>query len=62
MAYIVEMQEQETADSTGTLQSFIHRKLPDYMIPHVFITLDTMPLTPQRQDRPSGTGPGLARR
>jgi len=36
---------QKPAPSTGELQAFIRRKLPHYMLPSAFVTLDRFPLT-----------------
>jgi len=32
--------------STNDIQRFLHQKLPDFMVPSVFIALDALPLTP----------------
>ncbi|MEH2114172.1 amino acid adenylation domain-containing protein [Nostoc sp.] len=44
VAYIVPKQKLEV--STATLKCFLQEKLPDYMIPAVFVILDSLPLTP----------------
>ncbi len=44
VAYIVP--ERESAMITHELRLFLKEKLPDYMIPSVFVTLDLLPLTP----------------
>ncbi|BAY66407.1 amino acid adenylation [Calothrix brevissima NIES-22] len=44
IAYIVP--EQNPAPTKSELQHFLKQKLPDYMIPHTFVTLETLPLTP----------------
>ncbi|KEK19799.1 hypothetical protein BAGA_05230, partial [Bacillus gaemokensis] len=43
VAYIVPVLNQEI--SINELRSFMEKKLPDYMIPSVFIKLETLPLT-----------------
>lgn len=43
VAYIVP--EKETP-SIERLREFLEQKLPAYMVPHIFVTLDTLPLTP----------------
>src|SRR5262249_59988360 len=32
--------------SSAELRSFLQEKLPDYMVPHVFVRLDKLPLAP----------------
>ena len=44
VAYLVV--SQETTRSIDKLRSFLHGKLPEYMIPSVFVFLDKLPLTP----------------
>ncbi|MEH1922365.1 amino acid adenylation domain-containing protein [Nostoc sp.] len=44
VAYIVPKQKLEV--STATLKCFLQEKLPHYMIPAVFVILDSLPLTP----------------
>jgi hypothetical protein len=42
----------------GELRDFLRRELPDYMIPSMFMMLDTFPLTPNRKvDRRALPGP-----
>ncbi|NES79687.1 MULTISPECIES: non-ribosomal peptide synthetase [Okeania] len=44
VAYVVYDQEKES--EITNLRSFLKHKLPEYMIPNVFVHLDTLPLTP----------------
>jgi amino acid adenylation domain-containing protein len=44
VAYIVP--ERKPGPSGAELRNFLREKLPDYMIPSVFVTLDSLPLTP----------------
>jgi len=44
VAYFVP--SQQTAPTTGELRDFLKEKLPDYMVPSAFVTLEAMPLTP----------------
>ncbi|MCA1568706.1 MAG: condensation domain-containing protein, partial [Acidobacteria bacterium] len=44
VAYVVG--EDGRAATTGELRDLIKQKLPEYMIPSVFVMLDTLPLTP----------------
>ena len=43
VAYVVPSDKSLT---TNQLRSFLKQKLPEYMMPSVFVTLDTLPLTP----------------
>ncbi|HEX8145061.1 MAG TPA: sulfotransferase [Pyrinomonadaceae bacterium] len=43
MAYVVAHQGEESP-SVGELQSFLKSKLPEYMVPALFMTLDALPL------------------
>jgi amino acid adenylation domain-containing protein len=50
VAYIVFHQNQ--AVSSGELREYVKQKLPDFMVPSFFVTLDKLPLTPnQKIDR-----------
>jgi len=47
----------------GELRRFLKEKLPDYMIPHDFVTLEAIPLTDTRKvDRKALPDPGTSRR
>ena len=50
VGYVVSAQE--AALSVSELRRFLQEKLPDYMIPSLFVFLDSLALNPQRQDRP----------
>jgi natural product biosynthesis luciferase-like monooxygenase protein len=58
IAYLVA----RTPLATGELRQFLKQKLPDYMIPSAFVTLDAMPLTPNgkinRRALPAPSMPG----
>ncbi len=43
VAYLVARQ---TPPPSGELRSFLKEKLPEYMVPAIFVTLDALPLTP----------------
>jgi amino acid adenylation domain-containing protein len=43
VAYIVTPEE---SISTNQLRKFLKQKLPEYMVPNIFVTLDALPLTP----------------
>ncbi|GAK55073.1 NcpA protein [Candidatus Vecturithrix granuli] len=58
-AYLV---PQDNSVSIETLQGFLKEKLPDYMIPSVFVFLDALPLTPNGKiDRRALPSPGSER-
>jgi amino acid adenylation domain-containing protein len=44
VAYVV--LDQEPRSTLSDLRRFLHEKLPDYMVPSVFVFLDALPLTP----------------
>jgi amino acid adenylation domain-containing protein len=44
VAYCVTQNEEHA--SSGTLKTYLHESLPDYMIPSHFVMLDALPLTP----------------
>ena len=44
VAYFVPARD--PAPTTAELRSFLHEKLPEYMLPSVFVSLKSMPLTP----------------
>ncbi|HSB00522.1 MAG TPA: amino acid adenylation domain-containing protein, partial [Anaerolineales bacterium] len=45
IAYVVPAEGQQEADD-GQLREFLRQRLPEYMIPSVFVTLESLPLTP----------------
>jgi len=65
VAYVVFVEN--TKPSVGDLRAFLGTQLPEYMVPQVFMTLDTLPLAPSGKiDRkalpsPDGSRPELAR-
>jgi amino acid adenylation domain-containing protein len=64
VAYLVPTQQ--PAPSLGALRQFVRQKLPDYMVPSAFVTLEALPLLPNgKVDRrqlpaPDWTRPQLA--
>jgi len=60
VAYIVS--NQQPAPSPNDLRSFLKQKLPDYMVPSVFMFLESLPLTPNgKLDRKSLPAPDHSR-
>jgi thioesterase domain-containing protein/acyl carrier protein len=60
VAYVVSHQEQISTSSE--LRSFLKEKLPDYLVPSTFVTLDALPLTPNgKVDRRALPAPDMAR-
>ena len=52
VAYIAS--QKRPAPGVGELRAFLKDRLPDYMIPHAFVSLDALPLTPNgKVDRKS---------
>ncbi|MGB7874050.1 MAG: amino acid adenylation domain-containing protein, partial [Anaerolineales bacterium] len=64
VAYVVAASGEEEANPSQ-LREFLRQKLPDYMVPSIFVNLDSLPLTPNgKVDRkalppPSQTRPDL---
>jgi amino acid adenylation domain-containing protein/non-ribosomal peptide synthase protein (TIGR01720 family) len=60
VAYIVPREQQSPASSE--LREFVQQTLPDYMVPTVFVLLDTLPLTPSgKVDQRSLPAPDASR-
>jgi amino acid adenylation domain-containing protein len=60
VAYVVPDPQQ--VPTTSELRNFLKDKLPDYMVPSVFVVLDKLPLTPNgKLDRLALPAPSLAR-
>ncbi|HLO30244.1 MAG TPA: amino acid adenylation domain-containing protein [Anaerolineales bacterium] len=61
VAYIVPTEGEQTAD-TGQLRAFLRQKLPEYMVPSLFVILPALPLTPNgKVDRKVLPQPSQAR-
>jgi len=60
VAYIVPVSEQEI--NVSQLRNYLKEKLPEYMIPSAFVTLDALPLTPNgKLDRKALPAPQTTR-
>ena len=60
VAYVVP--EGEDAPNVGELRGFLKERLPDYMVPSAFVTLEALPLTPNgKVDRQALPAPDGAR-
>src|SRR5262245_51522261 len=60
IAYVVPLTQ--PGPTSSMLRDFLNKKLPDYMIPSIFVTLETMPLTPNgKVDRKALPAPARAR-
>ena len=61
VAYIVP--DQDPAPKVNELRGFLQEKLPEYMVPSMFMTLDTVPLTPSgKVDRRALSEPDWSKR
>ena len=61
VAYLVAVEGEEDANSSQ-LREFLRQKLPDYMVPSIFVHLDSLPLTPNgKVDRKALPPPTQAR-
>src|SRR5262249_4707466 len=54
VAYLVAADEDRGLPAVEQLRRSIGAQLPDYMVPAVFVEMTSLPLKPQRQDRPGG--------
>lgn len=60
VAYVVAAQS--SAPSANELRGFLGQKLPEYMIPSIFVLLDSLPLTPNgKVDRKALPAPDQSR-
>lgn len=46
VAYVVPVGSSEAAPGLASLRAYLEERLPDYMVPAVFVRLDALPLTP----------------
>ncbi|HUE99363.1 MAG TPA: amino acid adenylation domain-containing protein, partial [Anaerolineales bacterium] len=61
VAYVIPAEGEEGADA-GRLREFLRQKLPEYMVPSIFISLESLPLTPNgKVDRKVLPSPSQAR-
>jgi amino acid adenylation domain-containing protein/thioester reductase-like protein len=61
VAYVVSAAEEKEADA-GQLREFLRGKLPEYMLPSIFVNLESLPLTPNgKVDRKALPLPSQAR-
>ena len=61
VAYVVAAAA-ESVPSTGVLRAFLQEKLPDYMIPSAFVSMDALPLTANgKVDRRALPAPDVVR-
>ncbi|HEX9840752.1 MAG TPA: amino acid adenylation domain-containing protein [Anaerolineales bacterium] len=61
VAYVVPAEAAKEADASQ-LRAFLRQKLPDYMVPSIFVNLDSLPLTPNgKVDRKALPRPSQAR-
>jgi amino acid adenylation domain-containing protein/thioester reductase-like protein len=61
VAYVVPVSAEEEADPVQ-LRDFLRTKLPEYMVPSIFINLETLPLTPNgKVDRKALPAPSQSR-
>lgn len=61
VAYVVPTQSEHEADASQ-LRDFLRQKLPDYMVPSIFVHLESLPLTPNgKVDRNALPQPTQAR-
>ncbi|MFJ1504045.1 hypothetical protein AADJ18_08580, partial [Erwinia amylovora] len=54
MAYVVPLRT-DNAPAAAALRTFLAGRLPDYMLPAAWLTLDALPLTPNACCPPPGS-------